>query len=694
MSKKLKLIMTSALVAIFVVMSSVMIYSANAEKNGKKDFGIKPTISVTVPEEYSLESAPLAMINRPYKIFDAVANDVYGTELAISVNVYAFYDSENKLLIGCENGYVTLNEYGVYTVEYSAVDAFGNKEIVLYDFECREKQELLANLSSCETNYLAGEQVEVADIDFENNVGAVEVKIVASLVDGTVSYPVEDGKFIPRYAGTYTIKYQYKDYNESGEKEYSVNVAPNQTPIVYGEANLPKYMLVGCRYTLPTIECYHFLNGQPNKVVPQITVKIGDYKPVTVGSDFKFTPEYEGKAVITYSALNEVVRTYETIVVNANYGTPELKMDKYFYSTTGNMQISALSHGIKLTSSFEGARVDFINSLVSERFNLDFGILPECNYSQLNIYLTDAVDQDIQVKFSVVKNPGKDTGFVINDGEKALTNVSFSELNTYSFSYINSNCTATVGSSFALTVDKTLSGEEFVGFTGNMVYVTFEFVGVSASGGAVIYRLNNQPLSSSSRDTIEPYLVFHDYSGGEINVGDKIDISRVYVGDVLDPNYSVSYYIQKPDGTFAVSDDGIVLSSANAKYYLDYVVTADMNGRYLVYMSPSDSRNNVPQSYTINVVDGNPPTINLAADGDLVGSVGKAIKLRTPIVSDDITTNMSVTVYGMKPNGKLVLVDGETLKFTPDVAGEYGIYYYAVDERGNAVINDYTVIVK
>ncbi len=693
MNKKLKLIFVTVLSAVFVAMSALMIYSANSEGNGKKNFGINPTITIDVPNGYLLESAPSAMINQPYKIFDADAKDVYGDELSVDINVYAFYDSQNKLLVGYDSGYVIPNKYGVYTVEYSAVDAFGNRAIVLYDFECVEKQALISELSSCASEFKAGEEVSVADISFKNNVGEVVVKITATNLNGSVSYLVENGKFIPRYAGQYVVKYEYADYNEKGTKEYTINVTPNSNPIVYGEANVPKYFLTDCQYTLPTIECYHFSNGQPNKIVPQISVKIGDYKPVNVGADFKFKPQYEGKTIITYTAINKVIRTYEAVTVNANYGTPDLNMAKYFYSPTGNAEIKTLTHGITLTSAFEGSTIDFINPLVSERFNMDFGILPECNYSRLNVYLTDITNEDIKVKFSLVRNQGKDTSFIVNDGEKAITNVKFDGLATYSFEYLNTNRTAKVGSSFALPVDKTLSGEEFNGFTGNMVYVTFEFEGILSTGGVVVYKLNNQPLSSAKRDTIEPYLVFHDYSGDEINVGDKIVISRIYAGDVLDPNYSVSYYVQKPDGTFAVSDDGVELSSANAKYDKDYVITADMNGRYLVYMSPSDSRNNMPQSYAIEVVDGKVPTIILAADGDLAGTVGKEVKLRTPSASDDITENLAVLVYVMCPNGKLEMVDVSVLKFTPNVKGEYSVYYYAVDERGNAVISDYTIVV-
>ncbi len=694
MTKKIKVIVIAVLVAVIAGMSALMIASAYSENNGKKNYGIKPTITVTVPDEYTLNNAPFAVLNKPYKIFSAVANDVYGDVISVDVNVYAYYDSENKLLVGYDNGYVVPNEYGVYTVEYSATDAFGNNAIILYDFECVDKKPLSAELSSTVSTFKAGEEIVVPEIAFENNVGKVNVEITASLAGGSISYTVENGKFTPKYAGQYVVRYEYADYNESGVKEFNVTVSTNNAPVVYGDASVPKYFIVGCQYKLPSLDCYHFTNGQPNKVVPQITVKIGDYKPVSVGADFKFTPAYEGKTVVTYTALNQVVKTYEAVTVSANYGTPELQMAKYFYSPTGNVDIKALSHGISLTSYYEGAKVDFINSLVSERFNLDFGILPESNYSKLNIYLTDVKNENIKVKFSVVKNQGKDTSFIVNDGEKAVTNVAFDTLNTYTFKYLNATKTAMVGTSFELTIDKTLSGEKFEGFTGNMVYVTLEFEDVKSSGGVVIYKLNNQPLSSSGRDTIEPYLVFHDYSGNELNIGDKMLIGRIYVGDVLDPNYSVSYYIQKPDGTFAVSDDGIELSSANAKYDVDYVVTADMNGRYLIYMSPSDSRNNLPQSYTIEVVDGVPPTINLSADGDLTGSVGKEIKLRTPTVSDDVTQAMTVSVYVLKPNGKLENVSVHSLKYTPDVAGEYSVYYYAIDERGNAVINEYTVAIK
>ena len=70
----------------------------------------------------------------------------------------------------------------------------------------------------------------------------------------------------------------------------------------------------------------------------------------------------------------------------------------------------------------------------------------------------------------------------------------------------------------------------------------------------MISKIKNQTLGKDVSNA-SPFVLFELYQGGVHQVGDFITIQPVYLGDVLDPNYTVDYWIETPtSGEYAVSN--------------------------------------------------------------------------------------------------------------------------------------------
>ena len=127
----------------------------------KENYGIAPIIEVDYGA-YSKGSIPAAVKGKAYKVFPATANDIYGTALTVETNVYINYYTETRALVSVHNGGFTPANYGVYTVEYVAVDSFGNEAKLVYDVRCSEKEPITATVLEGELEGKVGKAVSVA----------------------------------------------------------------------------------------------------------------------------------------------------------------------------------------------------------------------------------------------------------------------------------------------------------------------------------------------------------------------------------------------------------------------------------------------------------------------------------------------------------------------------------------------------
>ncbi|MBE7100861.1 MAG: hypothetical protein E7364_04550 [Clostridiales bacterium] len=694
MKKKKKIIVAAMIAAISsLAFGAVGVFANAASKETEKtkiNYEIAPEIMVDFPNGFDNE-LPNAALDKSYAIPSATAIDVYGDELMVHTAVYAHYYSETRSLIQIENNAFLPAFYGIYTICYTATDDFGNAAMQTFDITCEEKQPLTAIVEEVSEEYFVGREVKVANISVENQIGEVEVQIIASCA--YASYAVENGVFFPEYAGEYTIEYVYSDYNETNKVSYTINVQENETPVFTSEVTLPEYFILGASYSLPQAECMAYSGNGIYSISPSISVRYLDKNYTLAITNGEFTPQIAGEVKIVYeaNALGKVERReYSATVVDVNFNGA-MTMQNYFYGE--DIGLNAQSYGVEISTLTDGASASFINSVLSRTLTMTLGIDADKNaFNSLDIYLTDVQDKSKEVKISFQKT-GTDAKVVVNDDDYAYGNVAFDEASTFMFEYSNATRTVSMAGSDKIAVKKTLSGEAFDGF-GEFITVKYVFSGVTGYSTFFVYSIDNQTFSDEKGDGMRPHIIFSAYAGGEKEVGDLIEIERIYVADILDPNCTVNYYVFAPSGKYVVSTDGELLNR-DTDYTKSYSFLATENGKYVVYMEIEDSVGNGEiYAYSINVIDTQAPAITLSGVKTEV-KAGSSITLATAAVSDNRTPTgeMKVFVVLICPDWTTVMAEnGKAYK--PDQYGTYTVWYYVTDGDGNIAMESYQFTVK
>lgn len=694
MKVKKKVMVATMLATISLVVfggAGIVASAANkATEKTKINYEIAPEISVDMPKGFS-GCFPNAVLNKSYKIPSATAIDVYGDALSVDIDLYAHYYSENRSLIEIKNKVFIPAFYGVYTVCYTAVDDFGNVAMETFDIACEEKQPLSARVLQTSGEYFVAQGIKVADIEVENAIGEVVVQTTASCAQTT--YEVKNGCFFPEYAGEYTIEYVYSDYSETSKVSYTLTVQENLTPIFTSELYLPEYFILGASYQLPKADCKVYKGGTIYSLTPTITWRYPDKNYSIVITDGEITPMMAGDVVITYEA-NAFGRTekreYSATVVDVNFND-EMLLQNYFYGE--DLGFSAHSFGLSISTLKDGASATFINSVLSQTIEMTLGIDANKHaFSSLDIYLTDAQDKTKEVKISLEKMDGV-AKVTVNDDDYAYANVAFDKATNFPFQYSNDTRTVSMAGTSPIEVKNTVLGEVFDGF-GEFVTLKYVFNGVTGYSTFTVYSIDNQTFSNETADGMRPYVLFSTYSGGNRQVGDIIELERIYVADVLDPNYFVKYYVLTPKGQFVVSLDGETLDE-DADYTKGYSFLAEESGKYVVYIEIEDSVGNGEiYAYAISVVNRDAPVITLSGTR-AKATAGKSVILATAEVTDNTTPveDMTVFVVVVCPNWETVMAEnGE--EFEPDQYGTYTVWYYVTDADGNITMESYQFTVK
>ena len=487
--------------------------------------------------------------------------------------------------------------------------------------------------------------------------------------------------------------YVYSDYSETSTVSYTLTVQENLTPIFASELYLPEYFILGTSYTLPQAVCKAYRGGVIYSLTPTVTLRYADRNYSTTITDGTFTPMMEGDVIITYEASafgKTEKREYSATVVDVNFNGV-MTMQDYFYGK--DIGLSAQSFGVSIMTITDGASATFINSVLSRKLEMTLGIDADKNaFSALDIYLTDAKDESKQVKISLEKT-NDFAKVTVNDDDYAYGNVAFATAASFTFEYSNATHAVSMAGTAPISVKKTLSGEVFDGF-GEFVTVKYVFSGVTGYSAFTVYSIDNQTFSNERADGTRPYILFSIYQGAEKEVGELIEIERIYVADVLDPNYTVKYYVLSPSGKFAVSLEGETLDY-DTDYTKEYSFLAKESGKYVVYMEVEDSVGNSEIfAYSVGVADREPPVITLSGTYE-EAKAGKSVILAKATVTDNRTpaTDLKVYVVVVCPNWETVMAENGK-EFKPDQYGTYTVWYYVTDGDGNVAMQSYQFTVK
>lgn len=394
---------------------------------------VKPTIDVVL-EGYSKENVPNAIVNENYKIFSANAYDIYDGSIEPIIKVYYGYHSTNPTRVGVKDGYFKPTRAGIYTIEYSAVNKNGFKNVRTIDVTAVEQNEKLGiTITGKKSVGGVGVKVKVADSYVLNNVsGNSAIEIFATLKDNqNIRYVVgEDLTFRPYYAGVYKVTFNYSDYLFNGSEEFDINVTVEEgSPLITETPLLPNYLMKGKRYTIPYLEGYVFTTSGPEVKTCKTYIQEdeGVRREVT---DRNYTVGDFDTVTLIYELSDggkKTEKSFSLKVVDTETETGNLLIEKYFVADNDIATSIANSNCVELSTT-KDTIWDFVNLLVSSK--VEWRIRTVANglsFESIDFYLVDAKNPEQTVKFSFSQD-GSYLNVRINDEDRLLISTSLEKL--------------------------------------------------------------------------------------------------------------------------------------------------------------------------------------------------------------------------------------------------------------------------
>ncbi len=657
----------------------------------------KPIVTV---DNLGYDTMPNAVINKPYPLYTCEAVDQYCGTLEASAKVYENYGSPAEIECDVVDGVFTPSHTGKYYVVYMATDWSGNVGDIVYEIQCvSQSPEIVLTVGQGDTSGYVGTYIELAEAEASGGMGNVKVDVVVTDASGN-EVPVENGKFKPLTAGTFTVDYIATDYvMETKTVSYTVQISVSQKPVFDSEPNLPKYIVSGYEYKLPMLYGYDYNDGG-RQIAATVTVTDDDGTR-TLGADnavvFKVNEAGGSKDVkIVYSAENSNGSTplqYTVKAYNVYTDLGRLDMSKYFIGD--GIESSATSAAIALTAdgSEESVSTEFANTLLAEGFNLIFNVdKNKSAMSKVNIWLTDSMNPAESVKFSFVKTMTTAL-FRINDGTDYETKSTFSgSVTEFKLSYSNADHKVMADGSNYITVGSTYGGAEFNGFTSGKVYMKIEFEGVTGPASILASTLNLQPLRDTPLDRVSPKVVILGEYGGMYEIGDLAEIPMALVGDVLDPDVEAKVVVRDPSGNFVTATDGTVLNKVAADR--KYTIEIKEYGNYRVTFTSTDTAGvSTNPSFVISVDDRSAPVITLSRENASTATLNETVVVASATAEDNYTpaADLVVRQYLVTPSGTVIALTGNS--FVANEIGDYTVRYFAVDQAGNFTVLDNVITV-
>ena len=639
--------------------------------------------------------APEGLLNKKYKIFDAVALDSYDGDRKITTNVYYNYNTRGQVSVYAKDGYFYPEMAGTYTIEYTATDTFGNKGVETIEVEIKnEAHGLDFVINEAISSALAGEVVCVANsVSVSNARGKYFVTGTASLDDE--EYSLSDLSFRPMKSGTYTVNLTVTDYVETVNKTFTIDINNNDIPVFIEEVVFPQYLFTGDTYDIPSLTAYDFSNGTGKTLVSKVYVSQDDGAMTLLNGLLEVTATE--KVIVTYKATgakgeNECSYVIPVIAVSTDEG---YDIAKNFRVVSGDAKINVGESAIGFETT-ENSKIRFANAVQAELFSTAFRWSTENskkNFGKVNVYLTDSLDEDISIKITYYWK-GSNAYFAVNDGVaiKVPSSTSSIETNTLLLNYTAETKQVYPSLTRKTNVTHTLNGDVFNGFPSNKVYVDYELIEVVGNSELFIQSINNQSICYWDGDLVEPQ-IFAKRANGDVAKDSLVTIYGGRAYDVLSNYVTLSLTVKDPSGNVVNSVDGIALnSSCNPSQ--DYVIKASAFGEYKVEFVAKDlngSRKTL--RYVFNVVDTIAPILKLDTS-NASASLNQTVTVRDCRVSDDVTAkeDLILYVFVMSPSAKLQTVKDN--RFEAKEQGTYVVYYYCYDEIGNVTISSYSVVVK
>lgn len=655
----------------------------------EKDYKDDKAPAVTLKDGEYQGTVPDGVKGVPYPVFESFAADNYSGYLKTKVNVYRNYYMNSKVSVTFDknSGTFTPESAGVYYVEYSATDDFGNSGVKVVEVNVREKAEpIIVDFEGGSATGLIGEKISLPKVNVSGGSGilAQEGRVYLQN-DQSVTCKITDGDFTPFNKGTFVYEVTVTDYlGLSAKGSFNIAVNPADAPVFTDSVDMPKYFLLNKAYKLPEVFAYDYsdLSGRAVKTTViekkngRETQVNGDYIPAEAGEVGIIFRADNGKAV------SEIEYFAEIIDVSAAEAEDEIDISKYF--KTNGMNAESYETYTELVATEDNATAEFIMPLSRSTFKMDFAV-QKAQFKTLNIYLSDYSDRSKQIKLTYENAGGGATVFYINDNKAGGISLSFRLDGNFNELTVSSRRQTVIADSVLGSRMNMTSYSDGSALATDLFrtkcYVSFEFCGVTGEAGIILRRLGGQALNNSVYDTQEPVIALAFQQFGNRSINSTYVLEPAFVFDTLDSEVASYLSVVCPDKSFMVSEEGITLNRVSVEQA--YTLRFNEYGSYKIiyYAADSSGNENINTGFVVNVIDEEKPVLTVNEEPAKQISLGDTLYVPGCGVSDNYSTKISVMVYVVTPDGYYYVVTGDGFK--PARVGKYNLRYVATDEAGN-----------
>ncbi len=652
----------------------------------KTDFEVNEKPIITVNTKY--EEMPEATVGNNYPIPTATAKDLYSGEVDVTTTVWYNYSSEDKMSVNIGDGKFFVDKAGYYAIVYSATNRHGlTAEKVLWVHASNEGKPISVQIDSENriTECKVGEYIDYAKAAISGGSGDVSLKTYAK--KDSVVIDTENG-FRPEKTGIWTVVYEATDYvgNKTVES-YEVNVLENDKPVLTDKIVLPKVYVSKAEFTFPEIYANIYgANGANKELCSVKTEYNGQTKTYKAGD--AFVPEVANngdKIKVTYSCKDTELYS-EEIPCAVLYEGKTMRYENYFITSASGRKTTQSGYVLSAGEGEDEISLLYANPVVAQSSSFRFRCFVNNtaeNYDEVVVTLTDAADYDNSVRVIFKEVNGKVcmyTGSSVYRTDYSFTGKMFDLTVGYKDG-------AFVYDGASYDPEFTVNGKEFDGFTSDKVYLSVNVKNVKADSEFSVLSIRGYRFADQTADRVKPYIVVNGEIASMGEMGKKLHIPSVSVGDVISPNVETKMQVFAPDGTYVKDVNGKELNGCDP--FGDYWFNVTQTGQYRVTYNYKESNKfgvtlfDDAWSYSIYVYDTEDPVIELTSAPQVTAKVGDKLIVPDYKVTDDISAkeNIITYVYLTTPSGMIQILTEKAVVCTK--RGTYSITITAIDEAGN-----------
>lgn len=642
---------------------------------------------------YDAENLPHAVIGKKYRVFDALAYDLYSGEVPAETAVYLNYYSSNRVKIPVNDGFFKTSYNSEYYIVYKATDYSGNvSERVLTVRTDTGYAATEIVFDGYPQTAKVGEKISLPEYRISGGTGEKEVKISATL--NGKEEKITDGAIRCAESGTLVVNYEITDFiAETVIVKKEIKIEKADKPAFIEIPYIPDNLVAGNRYYLPVINGYDYITAAGTPVKTEISVtengntrklESNEYIPSVRTSGETSEIIYTAKVGAAENVYKKTVTVYK-----AENEQGRLDMSKLFLSDGGSAVAEV--KGILLKNEKSTACYSFLNYVGASTFGIAFnGTEKTSGVNEINVYLRDLADSKKSLKFTYEHNNGSSYFYLNNDSAKKVAlSGSFRENEKIELNLdlFDKKVNFDVNTAGKLDITTYVDGQEFKGFTYNKVLVDIEII--SAESGAEIYlnSINANMFSNGVMDRISPVLDILGEYGGTFRVGEKVSAPETLAIDVISGDCPMKLSVSAPDGSVVV--DNIDYDGKGFEFDLKQF------GEYYVAISAEDLSGNVETfQYTVTAKDDEKPVLSKKGSAPEKAKVGETFEIPVYSASVGSGKTVDITVYVCAPDGKAAVIDSNCNGYTAASAGTYKFLIRAEDNLGNIAFDFFTVIVE